>query len=654
MSPRTRTEARKSRTQARGRRILPPDRARSAQPLDRVLLDGRRLDLQIGNRLVGARLERTMLGSNTLTLNVWDGDSAILRSGALGLRVMSRVAIVELDGLHYSVAGVGRSGETLTLTCEDQAVVRLKRHGKTKPLRASRNTTTRAAFVARMIRQAGIPVLVLDEGVRQPIAGAEKLRRELAKARRQGSESPRRGRSRTEARGVQGDLTIKGQPADSEQRRIMGEGLAAAAETKAPPRATLALLVALIQESAARNLSGGHASSTGALQFLASTARLERIDPRDTRACARVFLTKGALGRKKGAIIVARENPGFSSGQIIEAMHNPGTNLRDYDQWEDEARRWLNAGGGDLAAEESTDSGARVKQYAFERRKGESTWTAARRLLDEVQWRLFVREGVVVIASDPALMRARPSFIVGPDVEHWSPDFELHRALRVGEMNGRIAAGRYQADPGEVVRVDDLPQIEANWLLATTSVDLLTPEAPVDIALARPQQPKKEPASEIVGGGGDGTSGREAAEGGPLRERIIAEARKTMSARTGHNWYLAGGTQTASQLANPTPRSPFRSDCSQWVHAIYLKAGAPSPGLTSGQQAVKGRRTTTPRPGDLVLDAPTGARHVELYIGNGKTIGHGSKPIDEWTVDGMRGFYGGVFFVTYDFLDREG
>lgn len=590
--------------------------------------------MQVGDRLTGARLERSMLAANTLTLDLFDGDRNVLRSGVLGLRTMSRLAVVELDGLRYSVAGVSRSGDTLTLTCEDAVVVRLKRHGKTRPLRASRNTITRVGFVAQMFRAAGVPVLVLDEGVRQPIAGAATLRRELEKARREASSSET---GRTSSRGeTASGLTIKGRPADSEQRRVMAAGLAEAAELRASELATLTLLDALIQESTARNLPGGDLDSAGALQVRASTGRSENVDPRNVRAVCRLFLTRGARGRRRGAITVARENPTWTPGQIIREIWNPGTPTRDYDQHTDEARAWLEARG--TVGDTTGGSGnARVRQYAFERRKGESSWAAGRRLLDEVAWRMFVREGVVVLASDVALMRARPSLVLDDTVDHWDPDFEWHRALRVSEMTGQIAAGRYQADPGEVVEVRDLPQIEARWLIGSATVDLLNPDAPVDLALRRPQDPRKEPASEVVT-----SSSGDAASGG-LRARIVAEAEKTLTTRTGFRRY----SQAGALSENPTPAAPARTDCSQWVRAVYLRAGAPDPGTNTWEQARKGKRTSRPKPGDLMMSANTG--HVELYVGpDGKTIGHGTPPIDEANVSAWPGHY----FVTFDVLDE--
>jgi len=78
---------------------------------------------------------------------------------------------------------------------------------------------------------------------------------------------------------------------------------------------------------------------------------------------------------------------------------------------------------------------------------------------------------------------------------------------------------------------------------------------------------------------------------------------------------------------------------------VYLRAGAKDPGTWTGDMIGKGKRTSSPKPGDLLV----GPQHVELFVGGDKTYGHGSPPIDEGSVAYHRGR--GLFFVTYDFLD---
>jgi cell wall-associated NlpC family hydrolase len=146
-----------------------------------------------------------------------------------------------------------------------------------------------------------------------------------------------------------------------------------------------------------------------------------------------------------------------------------------------------------------------------------------------------------------------------------------------------------------------------------------------------------------------------AAQAGSARKRVVQVAQQAAAnyrARPGAYHYLAGGRANAVCL-EPTP-SDWRSDCSQFVAAVYKEAGLPSPATVAHEFAAtsnidpKGRVTTSPRPGDLAMYGTHGGftHHVELYCGapGQEFIGHGSAPIDSAT-PGRPDYY-----LTYDFL----
>jgi cell wall-associated NlpC family hydrolase len=145
----------------------------------------------------------------------------------------------------------------------------------------------------------------------------------------------------------------------------------------------------------------------------------------------------------------------------------------------------------------------------------------------------------------------------------------------------------------------------------------------------------------------------EAKKAGSKRARVVQEAMKAAAnyrANPGAYHYLAGGVANTVYL-EPTARN-YRSDCSQFVAAVYKGAGLPSPAsvphdLASTYTMVPhGTRTANPRPGDCGFYGSP-AHHVELYCGvpGHEFIGHGSPPIDSST-PGRPDYY-----VTYDFLD---
>lgn len=83
-----------------------------------VLLDGRELDVHVGNALRTASLERTIDGASTVTLVIRDPDARLLNSGLL-----ARAVTVTLDGLSFRLADWEYDEEgDLTLTFEARAV----------------------------------------------------------------------------------------------------------------------------------------------------------------------------------------------------------------------------------------------------------------------------------------------------------------------------------------------------------------------------------------------------------------------------------------------------------------------------------------------------------------------------------------------------
>jgi cell wall-associated NlpC family hydrolase len=126
--------------------------------------------------------------------------------------------------------------------------------------------------------------------------------------------------------------------------------------------------------------------------------------------------------------------------------------------------------------------------------------------------------------------------------------------------------------------------------------------------------------------------------GGDTRQRVVFAAQKAV----GSGWfYDQGGYWTVNYCWSAIPRQ-FRSDCSQWAISLYHAIGLSSPdgnyadGGYTGSIAAFCKRVSSPKPGDFVLYGTFPYHHVEVYIGNGITVGHGSAPIDHGT-PGMLG-----------------
>lgn len=136
----------------------------------------------------------------------------------------------------------------------------------------------------------------------------------------------------------------------------------------------------------------------------------------------------------------------------------------------------------------------------------------------------------------------------------------------------------------------------------------------------------------------------DSSSGTTIRDKIVQVAKDSMGAPP-TTFYSQGGAMTDKLH----PAHGERSDCSQWARAVYLKAGAPDPGTFTGAMLQKGKPTDKPLPGDLLC----GNNHVEIYIGNGRTIGHGSDPIDYGTVAYFKSSQPDMHMITYDGLGDE-
>jgi hypothetical protein len=95
-----------------------------------------------------------------------------------------------------------------------------------------------------------------------------------------------------------------------------------------------------------------------------------------------------------------------------------------------------------------------------------------------------------------------------------------------------------------------------------------------------------------------------------------------------------------------------RSDCSSWFTSVYKSAGLPDPngesysGGYTGTLGAHGKEVplSKAKPGAAVLYGPYPHHHVEMYVAPGKTIGHGSAPVDAGVPD---------LFGDGDFIVRE-
>lgn len=123
----------------------------AAIDLSTMVLDGRTesgIYADVRKALLDLKMTETISGAPTMTMDLTDPDRTLLKSGLFSKRVAARI-----DNAPFDLVGVSKSGDGLTLTFEDSAVVALR--DNTTPRKAAAKTMTRVAFCTALIREEG-------------------------------------------------------------------------------------------------------------------------------------------------------------------------------------------------------------------------------------------------------------------------------------------------------------------------------------------------------------------------------------------------------------------------------------------------------------------------------------------------------------------
>lgn len=670
-----------------------------------LILDGRPMDAQLVDpEEVG--LERRLDGASNLTVSVKDPaletarGSGLFRPKLLNSGIFSKAVDVDLtvrnlDGVRdvverlafrladpnvTEIAGV----IGLDLLFEATAVARLRTFTGAK--HASRNDKTRAEFIKALCDEAGVPFVCPDLRKKQRIQTPEEAMTPAQRKAERVRDANVSGRGGT-AKGKTSEITVKGKKATAEQLKNMQIASRVADAEKAPALAELAMHCAGIGESEYRAIMNQGGSPYGGVWQ--GNVRDGTWNLNDTAGMARSFLRGGKGFQGGGAIALARAHPDWEPGRIALVVEGSVSNFGGsiargtafYNAHRAEGVKIMQAFGASGSLDPLANSGTAEPDpyavaYMFKRlgadesadNRAEDSWTCMRRLADEVNWRLWEEAGTIYFMTDDRILKSSVEMTIEPMTDGViSLRGRLSNRRERQEITVECDARVWQAGIGTVAEVYGYGKLDGRWIVSMirrpslwrprTTITLQFREAAL-LEPAHELRTRAPSAEEMIKGTSRDLQGAAGAALGvdlpsPLsaRGRIIEIAKASMTTKTGHNYYLAGGSQVTAQLGNPLAKAPYRSDCSQWIHACYVKAGFPSPGLTTYEMASKGTRTNQPLPGDIMLTDG----HCELYIGalgpQGKnTIGHGSPPIDyAHTSD-----FDGHWFVTYRFLNQGG
>jgi hypothetical protein len=662
--------------------LQPPQTTVQGNALQNVVLIGSKHEADITAAISAAPMRASKKAVASLTVTVIDRDRELL--GPLLDRdedlLLDDNIDVQISGIWWRLQGVTPNDQGWELRLEDRAGAWLRRHDKR--LKVSRGRVTRAQFVRRLYGEAGggIPLYVPELLDKQRVAKGE---RPTASATKTERESDTKASSSSGGWPASERPTVKGQKANDSQLKAIVGILEECRRQGCSPRVTIAALMAPTQESG-MTLSAGTTGDDDTGLFQQGRPWISLASLRDPAKCCRAFL----LGGREAKVGGTGDPPGWkqehgslrnakgSLTEMISDVQEPAARYRgEYAKWEKEATRtyelWSKAGGGEgTASESSASSTGKAKAYVFERGqdgKREDSVTCIQRLAEEVGWNHWIFGNTGVFASDEELMSAPRGLIVDRSDEGVvaGPTWVWDARKAASSLSVEVLVDRLP-EPGQVAIVENEGPASGLWLIDTVDCDLAQPYDTVGgglalratLGFARPQGKKPEPAHEYAAAASapDSRSGSSSSDGGKLtrkgnkvyggtvRDRIVFAAKEAARLHANgqrKSFYSQPGTFTVSHGITGESRGQ-RSDCSQFAAAMYWTAGAGDPsgqdfrGGYTGTLYSHSTKVSKPLPGDLCMYPA----HVEIYVGDGKTIGHGSAPVDYATPRGIPNFRG--------------
>lgn len=480
----------------------------------KLKLDGRDVDVKVASALRDVRIDRTITGASTVTIDLLDPDGDLLDSPVFGHQVQVELVLDDRtqkrnagpgitvpsdDPLRFMLERIAWPARVLTGTFTDREVALLKRYDE--PRRANRDQVTRAEFVrmlVREVREERISFWSPELHKVQPVRHS----RDLTKKARADTEHDRGLHSSDRVK-------VKGVKASAAQLRVLNAALAAVSSLKGASKPVLVMTVmCLTQETTAQNLGPrvvqgprGPQTITGAFQQTIGGGWPASRD-----------VAKDAVGFGRRLIDTYQRytGTGKSFGDLIDLVQGAGT-PKAYDKWHDEATITVNewSGGSGFTSSEAPRT-KYVRRFEFRRGEPgggrETSWDAMQRLAQEVQWRCFVDRGVVYFVSDDYLRQGKVRLrIVRGELppaitEVRVLDFDSNRRAAAVELDAII--GSWVPPLGGMVELDGYGKASGRYLIERTSGSLLAPKWTV--SLTRAVEPLKEPPVEQVmeqGGG---------------------------------------------------------------------------------------------------------------------------------------------------------
>lgn len=441
----------------------------SLHGIEKLTLRGNDLASMLGPRITRADISQTLDAPLTITLDVWDHDRSLLRSGLLDVKI--RVA---LDRHSFAMTRVAKNGDLITLELEDANVNAMRAFKDAT--KVTRGTMSRVQFVKKLLNEKGMPKLRLYIDAGKP-GQVTTEQNPLAMYNHQHRKP-----------GPFAKTTVKTVQATQDQLDNIKVVLGHLFSLGATKDELIMTSMAATAESSWTNLAGGDRDSVGIFQQRASQGWKGL---RDRTAAGEEFWTK-----LKAAEVRA---PGIPKHLLVQAVQRSGTpSGSNYERWEAESTKtvgaWERAFGGSQSA---------IATATYEFRRGgfdgspEDTWECLGRLADEVQYRRFVIDGIFYFLPDELLVGGGPRMLLTEQSKGMlTPiDFDMDEGINPQTCTFSIHSEHWSVPVGACIEIDDLGPGNGVWLVNKTGGSLLQPFNQ-DIELIRPRPVLTEPPND--------------------------------------------------------------------------------------------------------------------------------------------------------------
>lgn len=496
------------------------------------------------------------------TNNSYLGDESDLE-WVLGQRPIDLI----YGGVYFRLCAINSSQTTITLTFEDRAASRLR--SKNGPLSWSRAQHTRAQFIAMLCRQAGVEYFIPEIDVRQPIVI---------------DTTPTGASTTTQITGkgiaTDANLTVKGHPMTSTQRKVAGIICQVGDKLKAPVLAIQACLFDSIMESGMGMSLKNPSSQYGGILGGSDTEFSMDLDSAASMATSAFqggngFTSLITLAKSSSDVAyigsqctraIPYNSQGISEQYLSENV--PG----GLQAVVSEAEAIYLAYGGPVNTTSSSSASTTSADYVFTRGANEDSWDCIQRLAMEVAWYAFVRQNKLWYVSGNYLFQQQSQLVaeIGDHgVEYIDLDVDMGARDATAEIDIYARSDSWAALPGMMVSVRKRGPANGKWMVSGVQAQPKNRTQLTQITCYKPIPKQAEPTSSADSSNPNTATAGLNLSNGEGTAMAAYQAAKALSAK---KLIYTEKVRTLLPL-NQVPQGATMFDCSSSVSEVLLLAG---------------------------------------------------------------------------------